>query len=177
MTTNPTTVRLKRRTATVRNFNYQPEKSGEGLEPRCDLNLQLQVTAEECDQFIRTRLKLPSELLWEDKGEPELRDLIGKGLSLKTTASGKLTLGLVSGDFSHTFGVATLKKLRVVPQLDFTAQLHCQVRFDPTGYMDPVGQMRIDGTCMFEFAGEREPEQEQLPMGGDDGAGDDDGDE
>ena len=145
----PRTVTLKRRPATITNLNFQPEKAGDSLVERVDLSLNFIVKDMEVDELVNTKSN-PLKLLWHTDGGVQFREL--KALNLDLEAEGTLEIGL---DDEHmlSFESAKLKKIFVTPYVDRQAEIKCQVRIDPTGYLEKLGQIRIHEDCVFAFAG------------------------
>lgn len=157
-------INLARRQVKMTNLNFQPEKAGDDLVERADLSFEVLLDETDIGQVLSTRGN-PLKILWDKDGEPALNDL-GAAIALDLKVDGTLTLQAVGGISELAFTGAILKKLKLEPIIGRKAKLYCQVRVDPTGVLEELGQMRIREECAFAYAGsgaaEKDTSQQQM---------------
>lgn len=146
----PHVINLRRREAQFRNLNFQPEKAGEELVERADLDFEILLEEDEVEMVMVTRGNV-LQVLWDKDGEPQMRDV--EDIQIELTAEGKLEIGNVGSDSVFDFEPAKLKKLKLTPLMGRVASLRLQVRVDPTGYLDRLGKLRIKQRVKFGFLG------------------------
>lgn len=73
-------------------------------------------------------------------------------LPLGREAVGKLKIG-IDDEHMAIFDNAILKKIVMLPHVDFQAAIKCKIRVDPTGHLEQLAQMVIVQDCTFSFAG------------------------
>lgn len=142
-------VDLKRRPATFTNLNFSPEKAGDDLVERADLSLKFTVTDMDVDEIVNTKGN-PLKLLWHTDGGLMFREL--EHLPINLQAEGTLEIG-IDDENMITFEVAKLKKIKFTPFVDRQGEVTCQVRVDPTGNLEQLGQIRITEACVIAFTG------------------------
>ena len=143
------TLNLKLRQAKVTNLNFSPEKAGEELVERVDLSVTFTVLDLDIPEVLNAKSN-PLKLLWETDGTLAFREL--EMVTLDFEAEGELRIGF--NDESLTvFENAKIKKFKVFPHIDRQAQIKCQVRVDPTGNLERLGQIRINEDCVLQFEG------------------------
>lgn len=149
-------VNITLRTAKVTNLNFQPERAGDDLLERVDLSLEFLLQRDEIEELLST-VSNPLKVLWHSSGNPQLRD--ADWIPLTCKASGKAQLGSEADgtDAVLYFQPSTLKKIKVRPVLGFNLEVTCQVRVDPTGHLEELGDIRIAEESAFAFLGEAEP--------------------
>lgn len=142
-------IELSARTAKVTNLNFQPEKFGDELVERVDMTIAFLVEDMEIDELVNAKGN-PLQLLWDRDGGVQFRELSKFEVNLK--AEGLAEFG-ISDEHMIEFTTAVLKKVSVEPLHGRKAEISCQVRVDPTGHLEDLGQMRIDQQCVFAFSG------------------------
>ncbi len=140
---------LKLRPATVTNLNFSPEKAGEELVERVDLSLTFRVLDMDVDEIVNTKSN-PLKLLWANDGTLQFREL--DMITLDFEAEGTLEIGLTD-ETVLVFENAKIRKFKVFPHIDRQAEIKCQVRIDPTGALEELGQIRIHQDCVLSFSG------------------------
>jgi len=159
-------IHLPRRQVRMTNLNFQPEKAGDALVERADLSFEVLLDETDIGQILLTRGN-PLRVLWDKDGEPVLREL-DKPIALDLKLEGTLTLQEIGGVSALVFPTAVLKKCALEPMIARKATLTCQVRVDPTGMLEELGQMRIREDCSLEFDGsgesEKDDSQGQMPV-------------
>lgn len=140
---------LPKRTARVTNLNSKPERHGDEREKRVDLSLEVVLDHREVDPIVRTRWDDASRVLWDDKGEPQFLDVAE--LDVDIVARGVAILGLHNHPDVYEFDDAVIKRVKLKPLLDRKASMSFQVRVDPTGRFEDLGQMQADEVCQFAF--------------------------
>ena len=140
---------LKLRQATVTDLNFSPEKAGKELVERVDLSITFRVLDMDIDEVINTKSN-PLNLLWAKDGTLQFREL--DLITLDFEAEGTLVIGLTDETVLE-FENAKIRKFKVFPHIDRQAEIKCQVRIDPTGRMESLGQIRIHQDCVFGFSG------------------------
>lgn len=140
---------LKLRQAEFTNLNFSPEKSGPDLVERADLSLKFVVKDMEIDELVSAKGN-PLQLLWHADKTVMFRDI--KSFAVDLEAEGTLTIG-VSDEQVLTFENAKLKKVTITPHVELQAEVKCQVRVDPTGNLEELGQIRIQQNCVVAFSG------------------------
>ncbi len=143
------TVTLKRRPAKVTNLNFSPEKAGDDLVERVDLSLEFVVMDMDVDELLNTKSS-PLKLLWTNDGAVQFRELNLLDISLE--AEGTLEIGSTD-ELMIEFGKAKLKKIKIRPHVGRQVFVKCQVRIDPTGHLEALGQIRILQDCVLAFTG------------------------
>ncbi len=157
------TIDLKLRQAQFKNLNFQPEKAGDDLVERADLSLTFVVKDMEIDELVSAKAN-PLKLLWHTDKTVMFREI--KTLNVAFEALGKLTIG-ISDEQTITFDNAKLKKVKITPHIELQAEVSCQVRIDPTGNLEELGQMRIAQDCVIAFSGaeaEKDDKQQGLDV-------------
>ena len=142
-------IELKLRPATVTNLNFSPEKAGDELVERVDLSITFRVQDKDIDEVIKTK-DSPLNVLWQPSGTLMFREL--NMITLDFEAEGLLEIGLVD-DALIEFENAKIRKFKVFPHIDRQVEIKCQVRIDPTGFLEDLGQIRIQQGCVFSFSG------------------------
>ncbi len=140
---------LKLRPATVTNLNFSPEKEGKELVERVDLSLTFRVLDMDVDEIVNTKSN-PLKLLWANDGTLQFREL--DMITLDFEAEGTLEIGLTD-ETVLVFENAKIRKFKVFPHIDRQAEIQCQVRIDPTGALEELGQIRIHQDCVLSFSG------------------------
>ncbi len=141
---------LKLRQAEFTNLNFQPEKAGKDqLVERADLSLIFVVKDMEIDELVSAKGN-PLKLLWHTDKTVMFREI--KSFAVDFEAEGTLTIG-ISDEHTIAFENAKLKKVRITPHIELQAEIKCQVRIDPTGNLEALGQMRIHQDCVVAFSG------------------------
>lgn len=143
------TIVLKLRQAEFKNLNFQPEKAGDDLVERADLSLTFVIKDMEIDELISAKGN-PLKLLWHSDKTVMFREI--KTLALDFEAEGTFTIG-INDEQTITFENAKLKKVRITPHIELQAEVKCQVRIDPTGNLEALGQMRIQQDVVIAFSG------------------------
>lgn len=133
------------------NLNFSPEKSGEELVERADLSFELMLDEQDIAQVLAVRGNA-LKILWDKDGELALTELPAP-LVLELEAEGTLLVGYVGLDEALEFEGARLKKCKLEPMYGCKATLTCQVRVDPTGQLEELGQLRVREDCMWGFVG------------------------
>jgi len=157
------TVNLKLRQCEFKNLNFQPEKAGDELVERADLSLVFVVKDMEIDELLSAKAN-PLQLLWHKDKTVMFRDV--KTIPVAFEAIGTLSIG-ISDEQLIDFDNAKLKKLSITPHVELQAEVKCQVRVDPTGNLEELGQMRVTEDCVMKFAGseaEDDDKQEGLDV-------------
>lgn len=150
---------LPLRTAKVRNMNFAPEKAGDKLVERADMSLEFLIEERDVPAVIHTRGN-PLQVLWDGKGEPQLREVPVLSLDLRVVGEATFNMENRDEDDAMTFEDAVLKKATFEPMLGRKGTLRCQVRVDPTDKMDELAALVIEGKCAFSFAGSGAAEDE-----------------
>ncbi len=140
---------LKLRQATVTNLNFSPEKSGKELVERVDLSITFRVLDMDIDEVLNTKGN-PLDILWAKDGTLQFREL--DVITLDFEAEGELEIGLTD-ETVLKFENAKIRKFKVFPHVDRQAEIKCQVRIDPTGALEQLGQIRIHQDCVLSFSG------------------------
>ncbi len=140
---------LKLRQAKVTNLNFSPEKAGKELVERVDLDIKFRVLDMDVDEIVNTKGN-PLKLLWATDGTLQFREL--EMITLDFEAEGTLEIGLTD-ELVIAFANAKIRKFKVFPHIDRQAEIKCQVRIDPTGFMEELGQIRIHEDCALSFSG------------------------
>lgn len=156
-------INLKLRQCDFKNLNFQPEKAGEELVERADLSLVFRVKDMEIDELVSAKGN-PLQLLWHKDKTVMFRDI--KTLEVGIEAEGTLSIG-ISDEHMIEFDNAKLKKVKITPHVELQAEIKCQVRVDPTGNLEELGQMRITEDCVMSFTGaeaEKDDKQEALEV-------------
>ena len=154
---SPDALTLVKRTATVTNLNFQPEKAGDELVERVDLSLEMLLEPGEINSLVRTRWQDATKVLFDDKGEPQFADV--DSFRVDTKAEGTVMLAMVGADDEIEFDPSVLKKISVEPIIGRKANMRCQIRIDPAGHLEALGHMRIEQRCQFMFTGKRNQTQ------------------
>lgn len=159
MATTKRSINLDRRQVRFTNLNFSPEKAGDDLVERSDLDFEILLDEKDIGQILKTKGN-PLRLLWDKDGEITLREL-AKPLELNLKLVGTLRLAAVGGDGSEelVFEDAVFKKPKLTPMIGHKASLHAQVRVEPTGMLEALGQMRVREECVLAFAGGAEAER------------------
>lgn len=144
---------LTHRSVKVSNLNFRPEWQGEELVERVDLSIEMLLLGDDlgAESLIRTRLGTASTALFDEDGEPILRDCSRIPLDLKMT--GTLELATANGDNGAEFEAALLKKVVLQPMLGRQATMRCQVRVDPHDQLEFLAQLVIEREATFRFVG------------------------
>ena len=142
-------IELKLRPATVTNLNFSPEKAGDELVERVDLSITFRVVDMDVDEVLNTQGN-PHRGLWTEDGGLMFREL--EMLTLAFEAEGTLEIGLTEDDVL-SFENAKIRKFKVYPYIGRQAEIKCQVRIDPTGNLEELGDIRIHQDCIFSFSG------------------------
>ncbi len=141
---------LKRRPATVTNLNFSPEKAGKDqLVERVDLSITFRVLDLDIDEVVNTKGN-PLKVLWTNDGSLMFREL--DMITLEFKAEGTLEIGLTDESLL-SFENAKIGKFKVYPYIGRQAEIKCQVRIDPTGSLEELGDIRIHEDCIFSFSG------------------------
>lgn len=140
---------LKLRQAEFKNLNFQPEKAGDDLVERADLSLTFVIKDMEIDELVSAKGN-PLKLLWHSDKTVMFREI--KSFVVDFEAEGTLSIG-ISDEHTIDFKNAKLKKVVITPHIELQAQVKCQVRIDPTGNLEALGQMRIHQDCVIAFTG------------------------
>lgn len=148
-------VQIKVRQADLNNLNLKPEKHGTALEPRSDLSLTFTLKRDELDALELT------QALWTGKGNPVLDHLAGP-IALDFIFDGTLKIGPAGRGECDDFENARLKKISVVPRLEWELEVNAQVRIDPEEELSELNRLLCAGKCKFGFVGK------MLLAGGDD---------
>lgn len=149
MTNKKRTLNLSKRTANCTNLNFSPEKAGKELVERVDMSMSFLVEDLDIDELVNTKGN-PLQVLWHKDGGPQLRELSKLELGLKVEGAAEFG---INEENMIEFKAATLKKVSVMPLFDRKLEVKCQVRVDPTGHLEALGEMRINESCMFGFSG------------------------
>lgn len=145
-------VELDLRTAKVKNLNFSPEKAGDKLVERADLSLEFLIEEADVPAVIHTRGN-PLQVLWDGKGEPQLREVPILALDLRAVGTATFNMENRDEEDGMEFEDAVLKKATFEPMLGRKGTLRCQVRVDPTDRMDELAALVIEGKCAFSFSG------------------------
>ncbi len=162
-TKNKRAINLTLRQAQVSNLNFSPEKAGKKRVERVDLSLTFIVKDMEIDELVSAKGN-PLKLLWHTDGTVMFREL-GK-FELDFQAEGDAIIGLTD-EHLLKFPGAKLKKISITPHIERQAQVKCQIRVDPTGHMEELGQITIQEICVFSFTGigvEKDDKQKSLDV-------------
>ena len=143
------TIELAARTAQVTNLNFSPEKSGDNLVERVDMSIGFLTEGLDIDEIVNAKGN-PLQLLWHKDGGVQFREL--DKFEIKLTAEGLAQFG-ETDETMVEFPGAKLKKVAVTPMHDRKLGVTCQVRIDPAGHLEELGQMRINKECVFAFSG------------------------
>lgn len=164
-------INLSKRQVNVTNLNFSPERNGEDKVARIDLSMEVLLEADDIPQFLmgdRAADMVDGAIiseLWDEEGTPRLPGV--SDIRLCTKVAGYARIGSAKGKAKDMieFKNGVLKKCILELMLAHKAKLRCQVRVDPTGYLNEIEQMVIAETAQFAFTGEA------LPPEGDDGQG------
>ena len=157
------TINLALRQAEFKNLNFQPEKAGDELVERADLSIIFVIKDMEVDELVSAKGN-PLKLLWHTDKTVMFREI--KTFDVAFEAVGTLTIG-ISDEHTITFENAKLKKVKITPHIELQAQIKCQVRVDPTGNLEALGQMRIHQDVVIAFSGaeaEKDDKQQGLDV-------------
>lgn len=157
------TINLKLRQCEFKNLNFQPEKAGDDLVERADLSLTFVVKDMEIDELVSAKGN-PLKLLWHSDKTVMFREI--KTFQVAFEAVGTLSIG-INDEQVIEFDQAKLKKVKITPHVELQAEVTCQVRVDPTGNLEELGQMRISQDCVMSFTGaeaEKDDKQEGLDV-------------
>ena len=146
---NKRSIDLKLRQAEFTNLNFSPEKSGDNLVERADLSLKFVVMDMEVDELVSAKGN-PLKLLWHTDKTVMFREI--NSFALDFEAEGLLRIGF-NDETTLDFENAKLKKVSISPHIGLQAEVKCQVRVDPTGNLEALGQMRIQQQCVLAFFG------------------------
>lgn len=142
-------VTIKPRETVFSNYNQKPEKQGDRFFPKCDLSLQFALKGGEVDQLLA--VVGGASALWDDEGKPRIAEVSG-AIPLSLEAAGAVSIAPMRGKAAR-FGDAKLKKVSVELRDDNSVQVHCQVRFDPTGSTELLLQLQCVRALKFGFDG------------------------
>lgn len=154
-------INIKRRQATVTNYNFSPVRAGDERKARAYLSLKILLEPDEIAQVVRTTDGDPVKLLWDKEGAFRLRDI--EVLELRIELDGKAELGIVGERKMHRFDTATMSKLKARAHIDGRILLLGQLGLDPSGYSDDLETMTVREVCRFDFVGHVRQEQEPEP--------------
>jgi hypothetical protein len=159
-------VSLKKQQCKVTNLNFSPERNGDALVERADLSLQILLEADDIDRLIVSRRGQPSAHLFDSEGAPALPNVTSFPLDL--SAEGTATLGMLKTSEKFSFKKAVLKNCSMELMHGSKATLKCQVRVDPSGALEQLGQMVIERGCVFAYTGaadaDEDESQEEMPV-------------
>jgi hypothetical protein len=155
----PREVSLGLRTAKVKNLNFSPEKAGDKLVERADLSLEFLIEEADVPAVVFTRGN-PLQVLWDGKGEPQLREVPILALDLRVVGEATFNMENRDDDDAMTFEDAVMKKATFEPMLGRKGVLRCQVRVDPTDSLEELAALVIEGKCKFSFVGAGAAEDE-----------------
>ena len=160
-------IKLAKRQVKMTNLNFSPEKAGTELVEKVDLSMQMVLTTADLDAFLETRTKLPSELLFDEEGNPAFPAAAAFPLELQ--AGGSCTFAPTGAKSGNAFKNAVLKRCHLELMFGRQATLSCQIRVAPGGHLDELGKLVIEKQALFSFSGSAEPdedsdEQEELPL-------------
>jgi len=156
-------INLKLRAAECTNLNFQPEKAGDTEVERTDLTRKFVIKDMEIDDLVSAKGN-PLKLLWHSDKTVMFREI--KDFALSLEAESMLSIGLTD-ETILTFENAKLKKVVISPHVELQAAIKCQVRIDPTGNLEELGQIRIHRDCVIAFNGhgvEKGKDQSELDV-------------
>lgn len=142
-------INLKSRQCKVTNLNLKPEISGKDQVSRCDVSIEFLLADKDVAQILD--VEGGADLLWNDAGEPILREVGDAWIELDLVALGEVSLGPVRGkgvDFN-----GRMKKVLVQFSLRRELIVKAQLRFEPTGELEMLERCHVARVAKFSFKG------------------------
>lgn len=170
----PRQIKLRVRPVNVSNVNLKPEKHGHELVERVDVSIAFVLHRAEIPHVLAlTTPGADPEALWYTGGEPRYSEIDG-AIHLSTVYEGTARIGYANGTPVEFNG--RLKKLAIVPIMDYELEVKAQVRVDPgpkVANIAMLSKIQVEQRCKFGFDGIvlTKPEPD------DDGEGDNDAQE